>query len=63
MPYAKAIYPDGWILKKDGATRHTSIETQMLSEFDIQTLPWQPMFPEPYEEFVDHSQKLGGREL
>ena len=30
VPYADALYEEGWILQQDGATPHTSAKTKIL---------------------------------
>ena len=43
VPYADALYEEGWILQQDGATPHTSAKTKnWLSENNIQFLQWPP---------------------
>ena len=47
MPYADALYTNGWVLEQDGATPHTSKETkEFLAENNIQILQWPPNSPD-----------------
>ena len=41
IPYANALYPDGWVLQQDGARQHTSKKTlEFLQENSIHKMQW-----------------------
>ena len=41
IPYANALYPDGWVLQQDGARPHTSKKTlEFFQENSIQKMQW-----------------------
>ncbi len=47
IPFANELFPEGWILQQDGATPHTSTETQeFFSKYSIQILQWPPNSPD-----------------
>ena len=47
IPYATALFPDGWILEQDGATPHTSRQTKdFFAENSVQFLQWPPNSPD-----------------
>ena len=47
IPYATALFPDGWILEQDGATPHTSRKTKdFFAENSVQFLQWPPNSPD-----------------
>ena len=47
MPYANALFANGWILEQDGATPHTSRETSdFFAENQVQILQWPPNSPD-----------------
>ena len=41
IPFANALYPDGWVLQQDGARPHTSKKTlELFQEKSIQKMQW-----------------------
>ncbi len=47
IPYASALFIDGWIMEQDGATPHTSRFTQsFLADNFVQLLQWPPNSPD-----------------
>ena len=41
IPYANALYPDGWFLQQDGARPHTSQKTlEFFQKISIQKMQW-----------------------
>ena len=47
MPYANALFPNGWILQQDWAKAHTSNYTQTwFSEHGVQKLQWPANSPD-----------------
>ena len=46
IPCANQLYPQGWTMEQDGATPHTSIRTQFLSDNKVKVLQSPPNSPD-----------------